>query len=131
MFLAEFAKTVDEWPGTFNVDIPQVAASKVISLGVGGKYLATAFDKPLDLSAEFSRFVAGPSGSPWHKQDQTVLGVASFLSPSVKLFGEYIHTDGYVPLNFIIGGNLEDPATTHSDSNAASDILMFGANVAY
>jgi len=57
MFLAEFAKTVDEWPGTFNVDIPQVAASKVISLGVGGKYLATAFDKPLDLSAEFSRFV--------------------------------------------------------------------------
>ena len=128
---AEFAETVNEWPGTFNPSNPQHAASKVTSWGIGGKYRTSAFKKPFDLSADFSRFVAGPSGAPWEKQDQIVLGVASFLSPSVKLFGEYVHTDGYAPLNFISGGNLDDPAATHSDSNAKSDILMFGANVAF
>jgi len=131
MLLAEYAKTVDEWPGTFNPSNPQYAASKVTSWGIGGKYRASAFNKPLDLSADFSRFVAGPSGAPWEKQDQIVLGVASFLSPSVKLFGEYVHTDGYAPLNFISGGNLDDPGATHSDSNAKSDIILFGANVAF
>lgn len=131
MFLAEYAKTVDEWAGTFNPSIPQYAASKVTSWGIGGKYRASAFNKPLDLSADFSRFVAGPSGSPWERQDQFVLGVASFLSPSVKLFGEYIHTAGYAPLNFISGGNLDDPSQTHSDIDAKSDIILFGANVAF
>lgn len=129
--LAEYAKTVDEWPGTFNPSNPQFAASKVTSWGVGGKYRTSVFSKPLDLSADFSRFVSGPSGAPWEKQDQIVLGIATFLSPSVKLFGEYIHTDGYAPLNFISGGNLADPGATHSDRNAKSDILMFGANVAF
>ncbi|MDG2087387.1 MAG: hypothetical protein P8J68_01425 [Arenicellaceae bacterium] len=129
--MAEFAETVNEWPGTFNLSNPQHAASKVTSWGIGGKYITSAFKKPFDLSADFSRFVAGPSGAPWEKQDQIVLGVALFLSPSVKLFGEYVHTDGYAPLNFISGGNLDDPAATHSDSNAKSDILMFGANVAF
>ncbi len=130
-FLAEYAKTVDEWPGTFNPDLPQFAASKVASWGLGAKYRASAFNKPLDVSADFSRFVAGPSGSPWERQDQIVLGLASYPSSSVKLFAEFIHTNGYAPLNFISGGNFDDPAATHSDVDAKSDILMFGANVAF
>lgn len=127
---AEFAKTLDEWPGTFNPTIPQFAASKVTSFDIGGKYRSQLFGNPMDYSFEFSRFDSGPSGSPWERQDQYVLGFANFVMPSVKLFGEYIHTDGYVPLNFISGGNLGN-GVTHSESGASSDIVMLGANVAF
>jgi hypothetical protein len=128
--LAEFAQTRDEWPGTFNPAIPQFAASDVTSWGLGGKYKTSLFDKPFDLSAEFSRFVSGPDGSPWERQDQIVLGWASYITPSVKLFGEYIHVDGYVPLNFLSGGNL--PAgQTHSVNDANTDVLLVGVNAAF
>lgn len=130
MFMAEFAQTVDEWPGTFNPTIPQYAASKVTSWDIGGRYAANLFGKPGYVSLDFSRFEAGPSGAPWEKQDQIVFGLSSFLTPSVKLFGEYIHTNGFAPLNFISGGNLDD-GETHSDSNAKSDILLFGVNAAF
>jgi hypothetical protein len=129
---AEFAKTTDEWPGTFNPSLPQFAASKVTSFDFGLKYRTTFNDKPLDYSAEFSRFEAGPSGSEWEKQDQLVLGVSSFLTPSVKLFSEYIRVSGYAPLNFLSGGHIPgSPEIPVSDISANSDILMFGVNATF
>lgn len=137
-FKGEFARTVDEWPGTFNPNIPQFAASGVTSFDLGVKYRhGIAAAGPLDFSAEFSRFDAGPDGAPWERQDQLVLGAAWFVRPSVKLFAEYVHTDGYVPLNFISGGSIRDergevvPDRTHSDSSARSDVFMLGVNVAF
>ena len=135
----EFAQTTDDWPGTFNPDIPQFAASKVTSFGIGAKYRYNFNDIPVDLSTEFSRFKAGPTGAPWERQDQLVLGSAWFIQPNVKLFSEYIHTEGYAPLNFISGGHTEVVDTmakvindrSHSDSSAQSDILMIGANIAF
>ena len=129
-FQAEFAETVDEWPGTFNPHIPEFEAHEVSSLGLGAKYRMEWFEKDVDLSLEFSRFTAGPDGAEWEDQDQWVLGLATFVTPSVKLFAEYIHTEGYVPLNFISGGNVEQ-GETHSDRNAKSDILMLGVNAAF
>jgi hypothetical protein len=130
MFIGEYAQTSDVWPGTFNPTIPQYAASKVTSWDIGGRYAANLFGKPGYVSLDFSRFEAGPSGAPWEKQDQFVAGLSSFLTPSVKLFGEYIHTAGYAPLNFVSGGN-EGPGVTHSNSDAKSDLLMFGVNAAF
>jgi cell division protein FtsB len=130
MLMAEFAKTTDVWPGTFNPTIPQYAASKVTSWDIGGRYALDMFGRPGYLSADFSRFIAGPDGSPWENQDQLVLGVSSFLTSSVKLFGEYIHTEGYAPLNFISGGNLDD-GETHSDRDAKSNMVLFGVNAAF
>ena len=131
----EFAQTTDDWPGTFNPDIPQFAASKVTSFGIGAKYRYNFNDIPVDLSTEFSRFKAGPTGAPWERQDQLVLGLAWFIQPNVKLFSEYIHTEGYAPLNFISGGHKEGVEVindrSHSDSSAQSDILMIGANIAF
>jgi hypothetical protein len=52
----------------------------------------------------------------------------------VKLFAEYIHTDGYAPLNFISGSDPGDPfpaGVTQSDSSAESDIVMLGVNAAF
>lgn len=127
---AEYAQTEDEWPGTFNPDIPQYGASKVSSWDIGGKYRMMMNDLPVDFSADFSRFEAGPGGSPWEKQDQFVLGGAVFPVPSVKLFGELIRTEGYAPLNFISGGNL--PAgQSHSNRDATSNILMLGTNIVF
>lgn len=130
MLQAEYAHTLDVWPGTFNPTIPDYKASKVTSWDVGGKYSFTPSGIPIDISLDFSRFIAGPAGSPWEKQDQIVFGVATLLTPSTKFFGEIIHTDGYAPLNFISGGNL-GPGVTHSDRDATSNILLLGANIAF
>lgn len=133
LVLAEFAKTTDVWPGTFNPAIPQFAAHKVSSFGIGAKYRAMVAATPVDVSGEFSRFTAGPAGSPWEDQDQLVIGVAVYASPTAKLFGEYIRTDGYAPLNFISGGGGPNvgPGETHSDSTASSNVAVFGVNIAF
>ena len=133
----EFARTTEVWPGTFNPGMPQFAASKVTSFDIGAKYRNGTGVGPVDLSAEFSRLVAGPDGAPWERQDQFVLGAAWFVRPGAKLFAEYIHTEGYAPLNFISGGSVRDdqdevvPDQTHSNSSARSDVFMIGVNVAF
>ena len=133
----EFVRTTDEWPGTFNPGIPQFPASKVTSFDLGAKYRHDSGGGPLDFSAEFSRFVAGPDGAPWEIQDQFVLGAAWFVRPNVKLFGEYIRVNGYAPPNFISGGSVKDaqgaviPGRTHSDRSARSDVFLAGASLAF
>jgi len=126
----EFAETDNEWPGTFNPTIPQFAASKVNSWAIGGKYTVALGNTNLDISGEFSRFKSGPDGSPWERQDQWVLGLANFITPSAKVFGEFIHIDGYAPLNFLSGGNL-GPGVTHSEAGAKTDIVLIGVNAAF
>ena len=133
----EFARTLDLWPGTFNPGMPEFAASDVKSFDIGTKYRFDLDRGPLDLSAEFSRFEAGPNGAPWEKQDQLVLGTAWFALPSVKLFAEYIRVDGFAPLNFMSGGSIRDengdvmPDRTISDASAHSDVFMLGVNAAF
>ena len=134
---AEFAQTFDEWPGTFNPAMPEFAASDVTSFDIGAKYGFDLDGVAFDLSAEFSRFEAGPDGAPWERQDQLVLGTAWFLQPSVKLFAEYVRVNGFAPLNFISGGSVRDddgnimPDRTISDSSARADIFLVGVNAAF
>lgn len=133
----ELARTLDPWPGTFNPAIPQFPASEVTSFDVGAKYRLHLHHGPVDISAEFSRLEAGPDGAPWEKQDQLVLGAAWFARPSVKLFAEYVHVAGFVPLNFISGGSIRDeqgnviPDRTVSDASARSDVFLVGVNAAF
>ena len=133
----EFAETFDEWPGTFNPGIPQFQARRVTSFDIGTKYRLDLDDGPFDLSAEFSRFMAGPDGAPWERQEQIVLGGAWFVAPSVKLFAEYVRVDGFAPLNFISGGSIRDedgnlaPDRTISDASARSDTFVVGVNAAF
>ena len=133
----ELARTTHEWPGTFNPGMPQFPASRVTSFDLGARYRFDSGGGPVDVSAEFSRFDAGPNGAPWERQDQLVLGTAWFARPSVKLFAEYIRVDGYAPLNFISGGSVRDeagevmPDRTHSDRSARSDVFMVGVNAAF
>ena len=133
----EFIRTMKEWPATFNPGLPQFPASKVTSFQVGAGYRHDSGIGPLDFSLEFSRFVAGPDGAPWERQDQLVLGVAWLPRPGVKLFAEYVRVDGYAPLNFISGGNIEDengeimPDRTHSDASANSDVFLLGVTGAF
>jgi len=108
--LGEYAATTKEWPGSA-VPIPTnplsvFEAEKTLAFTAGARY---GFDigQPSDLigSFEFSRFKAGEDGAPWERQDQWVAGLSYFLTPSVNLFGELVHTKGWVPLNFLSGGN--------------------------
>lgn len=131
----EFAQTIDEWPGTFNPDIPEFLASDVTAFDIGVKY---RIDRaPIDLSVEFSRFKAGPDGAPWERQDQIVLGAAWFKRPNVKLFAEVIRVNGFAPLNFISGGSVKDqdgnviPDRTISDSTTRSNVFLLGVNAAF
>lgn len=134
MLQAEFAKTLKKWPGTHNPSPPLnvFKASTVSSLSVGGKYHFenAVYKKDLDLSLEYSDFVAGPSGSPWRRQSQIVAGAALYARHNVKLFAEYIHTMGYAPLNNISGDLNGIPGTTHSDKGAKSDIFLIGLHAA-
>ena len=127
--LAEFAQTLDEWPGTFNPSIPEFEAAKNKTFTVGGRFSAK---NDIDYSFEFSRFKAGPSGSPWEKQDQFVLGASRFVSSNINLFAELIHVKGWVPLNFLSGGN---PGGTIGESwasqDSTTDIITFGIQAAF
>ena len=133
----EFARTRDVWPGTFNPGMPQFAASKVTSFDIGARYRLHSDLGPLDLSGELSRFVAGPDGAPWERQEQFVAGAAWFVQPSVKLFAEYIRVNGFAPLNFMSGGSVRDadgnmiPDRTISDASARSNVFMLGVNAAF
>lgn len=133
----EVARTEDVWPGTFNPGMPQFAASRVKSFDLGARYRFHLNHGEFDLSAEFSRFEAGPEGAPWEHQDQFVLGGAWFIESGVKLFAEYIQVDGFAPLNFMSGGSIRDedgnvmPDRTISDRSARTDIFLVGINAAF
>lgn len=130
--IGAFAKTADEWSGTFNPSPPLnvFAASKVSSLVAGASYEVTNSGMyAFTISAEFSNFVAGPEGAPWERQNQYVLGGALKIRNSSKLFLELFRTEGYAPLNFVSGGNFDDPGVTHSDRDARSHGIVFGGQI--
>ncbi|MCY4453424.1 MAG: hypothetical protein OXC01_15895 [Immundisolibacterales bacterium] len=136
-FQAEIARTTRAWPGTFNPAISRFPASRVTSFEVGAKYRHYSARGPIDFSAAFGRFDAGPDGAPWERQDQLVLGAAWFPRPSAKLFAEYVRVDGFAPLNFISGGSVRSeqgeviPNRTHSDRAARSNVFLVGVNLAF
>lgn len=129
-FKAEIAQTQDVWPGSFNPTIPAFKASKVDSFDLGWRYESEYAGKRLDYSVEFSQFGAGPKGSPWERQSQSVFGLAYYPLKNAKFFAEYIRTKGYAPLNFVSGGNLGD-GVSWSVNNASSNIFLLGTNVAF
>ena len=64
------------------------------------------------------------------QQDQLVAGVSHFVAGNINLFGEFIRTDGWVPLNFVSGGNQPDGGTW-STQDANSEIFLVGTQVAF
>ena len=137
--LGEYAQTLDEWPGSAVPDptnsLSRFEAVKTRSFtagarfGFGGERLSPQ-DREFAISAEFSKFIAGDDGSPWERQNQSVLGLSWFPAPSANLFAEYVHVDGFVPLNFLSGGNFPD-GSTWSEQGADTDVLLVGAQVAF
>lgn len=134
-FIADFAKTIDAWPGTevpamVNPELAEFAASKVMALTVGGRYALPVSSVPTHASFEFSKFKAGADGSPWERQNQFVFGLSHRMAPSVDLFGEVIRTEGWVPLNFLSGGNFPD-GSTWSEQDARSHIVVIGMQAGF
>ena len=130
--IGAWAITEDPWPGTHNPVPPlnQFAAEKVSSLVGGASYVLSDNGMySFIISGEFSNFVAGPDGSPWERQNQYILGGSLMINKSSRLFVEVFRTEGYAPLNFISGGNLENPGATHSDRDALSHGVIFGAHI--
>jgi hypothetical protein len=133
--LGEYAQTTEVWPGSAVPDMTNplsvFEAQETQSFTFGGRYnLDIGAASDLAVSLEFSRFRAGDEGAPWERQDQYVGGLSYFLTPSVNIFGELIHTDGWAPLNFVSGGNLPGGASW-SERDAKSDILTFGIQAAF
>jgi len=127
-----FSKTFDTWPGSYNPNPPlnQYNASKVSSLNAGIKVNLNPQGKIIyALSGEYSDFRTGPEGSPWERQNQKILGFEARVMESSTLFAEVFSTDGYVPLNFMTGGNMESPGETHSEHDAFSNGIVLGARI--
>ena len=131
--LGEYATTTEDWPGTAS-PVPIYAAFDPVaaeSFTLGGRYwFDVTRTEDFALSFEFSRFISGDDGAPWEKQDQWVLGGSYFLSPSVNLFGELIRTEGWVPLNFLSGGNLPT-GESWSESDANTNVLVLGVQASF
>ncbi|MBT4963188.1 MAG: hypothetical protein HOI53_01045 [Francisellaceae bacterium] len=127
--IAEFARTKRVWPGTQNPNPPLnvFTASKVEALNAGVSYTFQNMvdNNPLTLSAEFSRFKAGPSGAPWERQSQLTFGVAYKPQENVKFFAEVLSLTGYAPLNFI-SGQTATSTTTHSDRHVKTKVAVIG-----
>ena len=137
--LGEYAQTTKEWEGTA-VPIPtnplsEFEAVKPEAFTLGGRFAFGAENlsvqrREFAVSAEFSKFISGEKGSPWRRQNQSVLGLSWFPVPNVDLFGEFIHVDGYVPLNFLSGGNFPD-GSTWSRQDADTNVILAGAQVSF
>ncbi len=127
-----YSITVDNWPGSYNPNPPlnQYGASKVSALNGGVKVgLNKTGAVKYAVSGEYSEFRCGPSGSPWERQNQKILGFEAEIKKSSTLFAEVFHTRGYVPLNFMTGGNMESPGETHSERGAYSYGIVVGARI--
>ena len=121
------------WPGTFNPYIPEFAAAKNKTFTVGARQSAdVGLANNVDFSIEFSRFKAGPFGSPWEKQDQLVFGASYFVAPNLNLFAEAIRVEGWVPLNFLSGGNPGSVVgTSWSSQTSTTNVLTLGIQAAF
>ena len=137
--MGEYAKTTKEWAGTAVPDptnpLSVYDAVKPEAFTVGGRFgfgaeSLTMQRREFALSAEFSKFISGEEGSPWRRQNQIVLGGSWFPAPNVNLFGEFIRVNGYVPLNFLSGGNFPD-GSTWSNQDADTNVILAGAQVAF
>ncbi len=137
--LGEYATTTDEWAGTAVPDprnpLSQFSAVEAQSFTFGGRVgfgeeLASSQRRAFALSAEFSKFISGEDGAPWERQNQIVLGGSWFAMPNVNLFGEFVHVDGFVPLNFLSGGNFAD-GSTWSEQGVDTNVVLAGAQVAF
>lgn len=137
--IGEFARTTKVWPGSAvpfpNTPLSAFEAQKTEAFTAGARYAfgpqnATNQNRDFAVSAEFSKFIAGDKGSPWERQNQAVLGLSWFPSDNFNLFSEYVHVDGFAPLNFLSGGNFPD-GSTWSDRDAATDVIVLGAQVAF
>ena len=133
LLIAEYAKTLDPWPGTANPYIAEFAVQENTTFTAGGRYsAAVGLKQPLELSLEFSRFEAGDSGSDWDKQDQLVFGASYFINPGLNLFAELIKVDGWVPLNFLSGGNPgSEVGSSWSSQTSETKILTVGVQAGF
>jgi hypothetical protein len=131
--LVEYAETLKVWPGTFNPYIPEFAAAKNKTFTVGARQSAdVGLANDVDFSIEFSRFKAGPFGSPWEKQDQLVFGASYFVASNLNLFAEAIRVEGWVPLNFLSGGNPGSVVgTSWSSQTSTTNVLTLGIQAAF
>ena len=126
---ASVAKTFQVWEGTENPFLPSgiFPASKVSSFDIGAKLLFLEDDDlSCTFSVEFSNFKAGAADAPWERQSQLVLGLNAQFHKTSRVFLEFFRTKGYVPLNFISGGNFPDPTITHSVRDARSFGIVVG-----
>ena len=141
IIIADYAETLDVWPGTLNPALPEFPAEEVIAFTLGVRHgFDAGYINPVELSFEFSRFEAGPSDSEWERVNQWVLGTSYFVNPQINLFAELSRTEGWAPLNFLTGGNCEGPnplcdqmgpAGVWTDKDSDTDVFLLGVQVGF
>jgi len=137
--LGEYAQTTKVWAGTAVPDptnpLSIYDAVKPRAFTIGGRFgfgsrMAVEQRREFALSGEFSRFISGDDGAPWERQTQLVVGGSWFPVANVNMFGELTHVDGFVPLNFLSGGNFPD-GSTWSEQGVNTKVVLVGAQVAF
>jgi len=88
-FMADFTRTVDDWPAT---------DFKVSAMTVQGRYNDTILGRNSAYTLSYSRGVQGDSADEWHKMEQGIAGLEVELLPHFSVGFEYIVNSGFVPL---------------------------------
>ncbi|MGB3753807.1 MAG: hypothetical protein WA954_07900 [Parerythrobacter sp.] len=137
--IGEIARTTDVWAGTAVPDptnpLSVFEPVKVTAFTLGSRYgfgdrADTPATREFNVSAEFSRFVAGDDGAPWEAQNQLVAGLSWFPTGNVNLFGEFARAEGFVPLNFLSGGN-QPNGGTWSRQDVNTNVVLLGVETAF
>ena len=135
----DLARTIDAWPASGTPPLaPDGAANPyagfapaiVSARTFGARWSMPVTRQGVDLSFEFSGVHSGAPGTPWHRQNQWVVGLAHRYAPGIKGFAEAIHTQGYAPLTFMSGGNFPD-GSSWSDESAISNVLLLGIEAGF
>jgi len=87
--MAEFTRTIDDWPAT---------EAEVHALTLQGRYRDHLWHFPTTYSLMWSEGVQGYSDDEWERMTQTVLGIESKLLPNMSIGFEYLLNTGFVPL---------------------------------
>ncbi|MEQ9260007.1 MAG: hypothetical protein RIG84_13035 [Roseovarius sp.] len=111
--MAEFTRTINDWPATFH---------HVQATTVQGRMRGRLAGRPAAYSLTASRGVQGARGTEWERMEQVILGVEVDVAPHLRIGAEYMYNAGFVPLILpLIAG----------DRSVVSHTVILGAELTF
>lgn len=113
----EVASTERSWEATGHT-------VQTFSAGLAYQMIEGWTCRPVTFSVEYGEGIQGPSGTEYHKNTQTVIGIEYPWCANARFAFEYIHTKGFAPLI-----NLTLPGVSSSSAKCNAVLLGITLNI--